>query len=457
MIFPALSALLMLLAYLARERAGRCVSALLRWARGFPIDEDAISLPPPSGGNAAQPLVAGEELLSSVLDLIQGAGKTLRYQVMLFRPDAAGRRVAAALIAAAQRGVQVQLSFDVRQTVAGPLYRPYRRSERRRNTAAMAALLEDFRRAGVSVLKNPGGPGSGRQAPSGPARDRQRRLRRATCTDLNHIDHRKMLIVDGERAMVGGANVGNEYLYALPADLGVRMDQEADLRRREGLPEAWEKWLDVAALVRGPAVSELAREFDLGWENLGGEAMGAAGTPSAAGGSAVQVLSQRPGNEQVAARMLQLIRAASDSIYIASPYVSFLPGLRELMRAARRGVRVVFLFPGELNDVEISRRIFRFFTQDLLRAGVRVFENNQHMIHAKVMIVDGRWTSIGSSNFNYRSFRHDLEQNLIIDDRLFSEQVTQRVFARFIGASTPLEHPYPRRLNLLDRMAIPFT
>jgi cardiolipin synthase len=455
--FPAFSALLMLLAYLFRERLCRCLAALLRWAQGFPIDEDVIPLPPPSRGNGVQPLVAGEELLPAILNLIQGAGMTVRYQVMLFRPDEAGKKVAAALVAAAVRGVQVQLSFDVRQTVVGPPYRPYTKAEQQSNAVAMAALLEDFGRAGVFVLRNPGATGIGQGTLSPPARRRQRGLQRVTCTGLNHIDHRKMLIVDGERAIVGGANVGNEYLYAFPADLGARMDQEAEIRRREGLPEAWEKWIDVAAFVRGPAASELAREFDLGWEILGGEVLQTSGAPSPAGDVMVQPLSQRPGDEQIAARTLQLIRAASDSIYVASPYVSFLPGLRELMRAARRGVHVVFLFPGDLNDVAISRRIFRSFTHDLLRAGVRVFENNLRMIHAKVMIVDGRWTSIGSFNFNYRSFRHDLEQNLIIDDRAFSEHVAQRLFARLVGSSTRLAHPYRRRLSLWDRIAMPFT
>lgn len=457
LIFPALLAVIPLLAMLLRERIGPCLAAFGRYLRGFPLEAQALPLPPPSRGNSVRLLVDGDEILPAIRSLINGGDRSVRYQVMLFRPDEAGRKVAASLASAARRGVQVQLSFDVGQSVDGPLYRRYPRRERRQNAIAMRGLLEELGRAGVALRENSPEVRSDQRPLSPAAAALRRELRQATCAGANHVDHRKVLIVDGRRAVVGGVNVGVEYLYNIPADLGVRMDLEAERRRKDGLAEAWQKWLDVAAVVSGPAVSELAREFDLRWELLGGEPIGLIGAPPSVGKALIQVLSQRPGDGQIAARQIQLIRAAGRSIFIAAPYVSYRPGLEELMWAARRAVEVVFLFPGEMNDVPISRRIFRSFTQELMAAGVRVVEHNRRMIHAKIMVVDGRWTSVGSFNFNYRSFKHDFEQNLVIDDPAFARRVTERVFERVMAVSAQLKEPYQKRLNLLDRIALPFT
>lgn len=235
------------------------------------------------------------------------------------------------------------------------------------------------------------------------------------------------------------------------------MDLEAISSRESDLEEAWEKWLETAVLVEGLAVRQLVEEFNNRWEIIGGKTIPAESIPLESGQIGVQVLSQRPGNEEIAVSYMELIRGARESIFISSPYVSYEPALQLLMQAASRGVKVVFVFPGEFNDTPISTRIFRAYTRDLVPAGVQVYENNERMIHSKVMVVDNRWTTIGSFNLDHRSFNHDFEQNLVVDDSDFASEVIERIFEKYMSISTLLIAPYTRRLNLFERLILPFS
>lgn len=445
------------LALVSWRRVSRCVVAIAGYLRGYPIDETEIQLPPYTGSNTVKLLVNGNEILPVMLDLIADSRSTIRFQVMLFHPDEAGKAVASALAEAARRGVEVQLSFDIGQTTKGPLFLRYSREQTKERQQDISDLLHDLRQAGVAVMDNPTGTYFGAKNLSQQAAEVQREILESTCVGMNHADHRKIIIVDGRMAIIGGTNVGNEYLYRMPPDFGQRMDLEAVSRRESGLEESWEKWLDTAVMLKGPAVRQLVEEFNNRWEIIGGKPIPAESVPSGEGDVSVQVLSQRPGNEQIASSYLTLIREAQESIFISSPYVSYGPALQLLMQAASRGVRIVFVFPGDYNDVPISPRIFRSFTPGLLSAGVQVYENNERMIHSKVMVVDNRWTTIGSFNFDHRSFNHDFEQNLVIDEADFASEVIERLFEKYMTISTLLPEPYTRRLNLFERLILPFS
>ena len=449
--------LLIFIAPTSRRMASRCVCAIVGYVRGYPIDENKIQLPPYTEYNAVKLLVNGNEILPTMLELIGDAHQTIRFQVMLFHPDEAGKEVGSALAEAARRGVEVQLSFDMIQSLKGPPFLRYSREESQQRQQAMNALIQDFHQAGVSVMDNPMGTHFGVNDLSDQAAEVQREVLESTCVGANHVDHRKFIIVDGRLAIIGGANVGNEYLYKIPPDLEQRMDLEAVSRRESDLEEAWEKWLETAVLAEGPAVQQLVEEFNNRWEIIGGEPIPAESILLESGEIGVQVLSQRPGNEEIAVSYMELIRGARESIFISSPYVSYEPALQLLMQAASRGVKVVFVFPGEFNDTPISTRIFRGYTRDLVPVGVQVYESNERMIHSKVMVVDNRWTTIGSFNLDHRSFNHDFEQNLVVDDSDFASEVIERIFEKYMSISTLLIAPYTRRLNLFERLILPFS
>jgi cardiolipin synthase len=427
------------------------------YLRGFPIAAGAVGPAPYSSGNRVRLLCDGNEILPAAIGLISRAQEVVRVQTMLLHPDEAGEAITAVLADAAKRGVLVQLAFDWRQSVDGPpilRYPRLQRRERRQRLGAMVAAIQD---AGGIVLENRPGGGRRRQPRAGDRDGKSPRLEAPYCLSANHVDHRKLMIADDRAAIVGGANIAREYLYRIPPDLSMPMDEEARNRKTAGMPEAWEKWLDAAVLVEGAVVADLVELFCDRWEALGGERVPLQEHHPARGEVRVRAIRQAPGDEGVAASYLGMAAAAEREIYVASPYVSYRPFLTALTEAAKRGVDVFLLFPGAMNDVGISRDIFRGLTREIVLSGVQVFENNRRMIHTKAMVVDRRWVHLGSFNCDYRSFVHDYELALLIDDVRFAEEVIQRLFSRYMAEAELLHSPYPDRLNVLKRIVLPFT
>jgi cardiolipin synthase len=439
------------------KRFVQCLGAPNDYLRRYRGAGAGAALPEPVGGNQAELLVNGDEILPAMLDAIQNAEHTIRWQVMLFQPDEAGRALAEALIDAARRDVQVQLAFDIHQTMNGPAPLPYPRETRKRFAGGMGSMMQAMREAGIEILNSPPGIDFPLQGLSERARAMQEAVARSACISANHYDHRKVLIVDERLAIAGGMNIGREYLYRIPPEPAQDMGAEAQARGAQGLLEAWEKWQDTAVQVEGPAAASLAGEFDLRWEVLGGRPMPMAGTVAPAGEVPVQVLNQRPGLYEISSSYIDLIEGAQEEILVASPYVSHAMLLEALMAASRRGVRVVFVYPGEYNDVAISRRLLRAQTGALLEAGVEVYENNQRMTHSKLLVVDGQWASIGSFNLNHRSVNHDYELNLAIESEALARELAGRVFAAYLAQAERLTEPYDKRLRLLDWLLWPLT
>jgi cardiolipin synthase len=440
-----------------RRRILACLQGVVSYISGFEHIASVGVQGKFTRGNHLEILFRGDRILPAMLSLIRSAERTIRWQVMLFHPDEAGRQLAAALSDAARRGVMVHLSFDRSQTTDGPAFAPHPPHKKRRLRESMRNMIAELESAGAIVLDNRAGIGR-KSTPASPAARRLwDDLSRRICISANHVDHRKLLIVDDELAIVGGANVGNQYLYHQPPNFELTMDQAAALRRRTGQPEAWQKWIDVAVQAQGPVVQQLANAFLLRWELLGGPSGPALRPAHPAGDRRAKVLSQRPGDVSLARGALSLIRDAQEEILISSPYTSYHPAMEALKKSAQAGVRVRLITPGEFNDVALSKRVFRSLTPGLLDAGVQVFENNRRMIHSKIMIVDRRWTSIGSLNLNYRSFVHDFELNLLIDGHDLAEEIATQVFETYFRDSEFLEIPYHLRLNPIERLIVPFS
>jgi cardiolipin synthase A/B len=437
----------------------QCLSAPVRYfTRDFHTQQYA-AVPKPEVGNQVRLLVNGSEALPEMLALIAGAQESIRWQVMLFFPDEAGRELASALAAASRRGVQVQLSFNIDQTVNGTIADGFSRRRKDQLNSAMQALLYELRQAGVEVRANPAGVDFPLDNVSPDARAAQNEIQKHTCISANHYDHRKLLIFDNDRAVIGGMNVGNHYLYHNSPDLSADMVSEVRQAQDQGQPEAWEKWLDTAFVLRGPVVAEMIAEFDWKWEVLGGQPLIAPSAPplAAPSGVPVQFLRQRPGLPQIGARFFDLVDSAQVEIYAASPFVSFDPAVEALQVASQRGVRVLFFHPRAHQEMDISRRVFAGYEAGLVNAGIELYYNDLRMVHTKLMVVDRRYVLLGSFNLNHRSFRHDLETAVVVDDAAFARQVIDRVFKSYQSISSRVKTPNDPVWNLINWLLKPFS
>jgi len=440
------------------NRFTRCLPAVFEIYAHFPntgTDEIASAY---TSGNTTELLINGNNILPEMLLIIDQAEDTIRLQVMLFIPDEAGQTLAEALIAAAQRGVQVQLSFDINQSINGGAISLFPSENKDLYSQRMQTMLAEMKAAGITVIDNSIRFSHSNNQMSTAARLRHDALMDSICIEWMHVDHRKLLLVDDEIAILGGVNIGNEYLYFIAPDLSLDSIAEVEQRQNSRAAEAWEKWQDCAVVVSGPVLRELTHQFDLSWDALGGTVL----IPEVKhytddGTSRIQVLTQAPGTTEISSTIIDLIDNAENEIYLAYPYISHNKLLHHLKMASARGVVVKFIFPGDYNDVSLSRRFNRLFAVELLQSGVFVYENNMRMNHTKIMVVDSKFVVIGSANFNYRSVEHDLELNLVIEDENLAGEVIQQIFHPYMEQAEELHEPYPLRWRLIDHLILPFS
>jgi cardiolipin synthase len=229
---------------------------------------------------------------------------------------------------------------------------------------------------------------------------------------LNHRDHRKLLVVDGEVGFIGGAGLADIWL---------------------GNADGPNHWRDNMFRLEGPAVGQMQAAFMDNWMKTSSRVLhGHDYFPELgpAGEDYAQVFksSPREGTEEVRLMYLLSIAAAQKSIRLAASY--FVPGAlttEELVEACRRGVKVEIILPGARTDSPIVRYASRSKWGPLLEAGVKIYEYQPTMYHCKMMIVDDVWVSVGSANFDNRSFRLNDEANLNVFSAQFAaEQV--RIF-----------------------------
>jgi cardiolipin synthase len=327
-------------------------------------------------GNQVRLLRNGEVAFPEMLSAIAGAERQILLEMYWFGSDGIGRRFAAALAAAAQRGVEVAIIYDAVGSVG-----------------TSDDMFVELERAGAEVIEfNPIAPWKHRF-----------RLSR-----LTRRDHRKILVVDGRVGFTGGINIAD---YWLPLDDGGG------------------GWRDDMVRIDGPAVAGLRDCFARVWGRLRGRKLALVGFPGQplgafrpGGGQAVRVLGQHyfRTRHEISRSYLYYLRAAAKRIFIANSY--FVPDgrvLRALGRAARRGVDVRIIVPGQ-SDVDIVRHASRAVWGRLLRAGVRIFEWDESVLHTKSAVIDGSWSTTGTFNFDYLSLQMNLEVNLSVLDARFA-------------------------------------
>lgn len=325
------------------------------------------------GGNRIRALQNGSEIFPAMLEAIRGARTSVTFETFIYWSGDIGREFSEALSVRARAGVPVHVTID------------WVGSAKMDRT-----LLDGMVAAGVVV-------------------QRYRPVRWYTLGRLNNRTHRKLLVVDGTIGFTGGVGI-------------------ADLWRGDG--DSPDHWRDVHFRLDGPVVAHLQAAFNDNWIKMTGEVLhGADYFPplESAGdvGAHVFLASPASGSESMHLMFLMAISAAERSIDIAASY--FVPDdlLSEaLVAARRRGVRVRILLPGPHSDSASVRVASRRAWGPLLRAGAEVHLFQPTMLHAKVLLVDLLFVSVGSTNFDIRSIRLNDEASLNIYDVPFAKQLT---------------------------------
>jgi cardiolipin synthase len=323
----------------------------------------------------------GRSGLDAMLAAIQGARRRIHLESYILRADGIGQRFLGALASRARAGVEVRLLFDGVGS----------------RGLAQAALAELRKAGGDAVAFNPLGRIWPRWAP-------RRR------------DHRKILIVDDAVGFMGGLNIGDEYHLGTPAGAGRRVP-----------------WRDAHLQIRGPAVTLLDAVFLESWFRADAPDHPAAMVPAAIadepGGEVLGLLPDGPTYHRRRLRDL-LIRAlerARVRACFVTPY--FIPDTRlrrALAAAAARGVRVDVLIAG-WSDHPVLRWAARARLPELLAQGVRVYEFETAMMHAKLAVFDQRWAVVGTSNLDRQSLQHSYEVNLLIEGGALPQELAQLV------------------------------
>jgi cardiolipin synthase len=362
----------------------------------------ALSDPAPVAGNRVEILENGVEIFPAMLAAIASARKTINFESYIVWSGEIASRFRDALAERARAGVRVRLIFD--------------------------------------------GVGSGRRLDN----DDVERLRRAGCLitfyhplrpwmldAINNRTHRRILVVDGRVGFTGG--------------VGIADDWKGDARNAG-------EWRETMVRIEGPVVAQLQAAFQENWSETRGEALtGSDHFPrlERAGDALALVVrsSARATSSETKLLYAVAIAAARERIFLSNSY--FLPDselVALFVAAARRGVDVKIIVPGEINDIPATKAAGRSSFGELLRGGVKIYEYQPTMFHSKTMVADGIFSTIGSTNFDNRSFRLNDEINLSVYEEAFARRLEES-FARDLAGSKPYTYAEWSRRPLIERLS----
>ncbi len=356
-------------------------------------------------GNKIDLLVDGPASFAALAEAIRSAGTRVDMESYEF-DDKAGGEFSDILLAARQRGVEVNLIYDAWGA-----------------SGTSAALFERLRRGGVRVLEyNPLRP-NGRVP-----------------VQVNARDHRKLLCVDGKVVVTGGVNISRAYENAPGSEPSDPRD---------------EAWRDTDVRIEGPVVAQFERYFMETWRRQKGPAL-AESPPSPApgeGGILVQAIDGAPedGRPLIYRTLLAAVTLAQKSVHLTTGFFVPTPDLtRALEAAARRGVDVQVIVPGRsTSDAALAAGRSKY--GDLLEAGVKLHEFQGRILHAKTAVVDGAWSAVGSSNLDWRSTIWNNEIDAIILGGDFGGQM-EAMFRADTAASKTIDLASWRRRGLGERV-----
>jgi cardiolipin synthase A/B len=276
-------------------------------------------------------------------------------------------------------------------------------------------------------------------------------LQRPGVFDVNHRDHRKLLVVDNDIAITGGINISDVYSSGSSGSSGRSKARAANVANAANSERGWR---DTNIELRGPVVQAMADEFKQIWVTQACDgAVGDAPAPPTAGTRVVKVLTSEPveGYSRIYTTLLAAIDAAQRSVKITMAY--FAPGtdlVDALCDAARRGVEVTLILPSR-SDSQLVLQAGRSYYQRLLSSGVRVFELQDALLHAKTAVIDDVWSTVGSSNLDWRSLVDNNELNVVVLGPGFAGEM-QAQFDRDLEVSRAIEAEAWRRRDVLQRL-----
>jgi cardiolipin synthase len=374
------------------ERAGE--TNLLRRHLAY---MEAVDGPPLIVGNSARLLIDGPATFDAMFSAIQRARDHINLETYIFDDGIIGLRLADLLIAKRTQGVDINIIYDSVGSILTP-----------------PDFFERLKSHDINVCEfNPVNPLKGRR------------------WRLNNRDHRKILIVDGESAFTGGINISGVYSAG---SLGSKRKRPAPSN---------EGWRDTHVQIDGPAVAEFQRLFVDTWAKQCKEPLGQRKffpNSPAKGDKIIRVMGSSPDDplNLTYIVLLSAIAHAEKSVYLTMAY--FVPDpqtIETLKAAAQRGVDVKLILPG-FSDFGAVFHAGRSHYSDLLEAGVKIFEHREALLHAKTAVIDGVWSTVGSTNMDWRSFLHNNEVNGIVLGEEFANEM-ERMFNRDLADTIPID------------------
>jgi cardiolipin synthase len=318
-------------------------------------------------GNKVKLLKSGEETFTLILEAVSGARSNICIEFYIFKDDDTGKKLAEALKRKAKEGVNVYLLYDH--------FGSFLTSRR---------FWSDLKRSGIHVkVSHP--------------------FRWSAPRGYIYRNHKKLLLIDGQTAFLGGFNIADEY--------------HGYFKKRTKL------WRDTGVYLEGPIASKLLSIFMKSWSTWKGRPIRTDPLPQASTGS-IPVIPVFASSRRAKRRMRKLytysIKNAQENISLTTPY--FIPGrkiLKALINTSRRGVDCRLLLQGE-TDVRSVYYAGRRYYRRLLKAGVKIYNYKGSILHAKTAVFDGYWSIVGSTNLDSQSLRRNEESNAGILDRDFS-------------------------------------
>ena len=358
-------------------------------------------------GNTITSLQDGDEIFPAMLEAIRGAKASITFETYIYWSGEIGKEFTDALSARAKAGVPVNVIVDW----AGSIKMD-------------DELLDEMRQAGVRV-------------------HRYRPLHWYTLGRINNRTHRKLLVIDGRIGFTGGVGIADQW---------------------SGHAQDPDHWRDAHFRVEGPAVAQIQAAFNDNWIKTTGEVLNGPAyfpelEPTGDTNAHLFIASPAGGSESMHLMYLMAIAASTQSIDLAAAY--FVPDeliVQALLVARKRGVRVRILLPGPHIDSDAVRLASRAGWEPLLLAGMEISEYQPTMLHTKMLIVDRELVSVGSTNFDIRSFRLNDEASLNLYDHAFAQQMTA-IFEEDLQHSVRYTHEKwqkrPLKEKLMEKFVIP--
>ncbi len=387
------------------------------------IEKQTLALEDVSGrplvaGNKVTLLIDGPATYAAMLKAVREAKNNINIETFVFEDDEVGRLFAEEFLKKQAEGVQVNIIYDSMGSINTP-----------------HAFFQRLRDSGINVLEfNPFNPF----------------LALVGKWHLAWRDHRKILVVDGSIAFTGGVNISHVYSSG-PSGIAGEHEKE-ELKKRE----IGEAWRDTHVQIEGPAVAEFQKLFLETWKDKKGpELQEKDYLPQLKpkGSDLVQVIGSTPGelNRVTFIMYVAAFVNAQRTIHLTTPY--FAPGrqaLSAIIDAAGRGVDVKIVVP-EVSDSSLALYAGHYQYSNLLKVGVKLYERQHAMIHAKTSVVDGVWSTVGSTNMDLWSFLHNNEVNAVIIGGDFASEM-EALFERDLEQSKEVVIEEWRSRPLLPRL-----